>query len=175
MPLRPEDFQEGVEAGQAGGAALDQGGVQLGRPAQRITGSDAPLGVQALWVQHREPGEQNRVEPVALGVLGVVGAQFSRPLRRHQHNVGAVLAEPRRERHPRVAGRLQHDRDLARSGARGQPLPQPVEVGCGRPEPVPGPDHLAAFIGQAGLVRCTDRDIDSHPKDHYGGLLCRRI
>jgi hypothetical protein len=31
---------------------------------------------------------------------------------------------------------------------------------------MPGPDKVALLIGQAGLVRRTDRDVDPHPKDH---------
>ena len=48
VPARSEDLQQRVEPGQAGGAALDQGGVQLGGPAQRIAGTETALRDAAL-------------------------------------------------------------------------------------------------------------------------------
>jgi hypothetical protein len=75
QPPGAEQLQQRVQAGQGGGAALDQGGAQLGRASQRRGGTQAVLGVQAVWVQQRQPGEQARVEPVGLGVLVVLGAQ----------------------------------------------------------------------------------------------------
>jgi hypothetical protein len=56
-----------------------------------------------------------------------------------------------------------------------QQRPQTLQVaGCG-PEPVAGPQQLATLIGQAGLARCTHRDVDPHPKNHFGVLLVARF
>ena len=86
VPGRPEDLQQRVQPGQALAAAVGQGRVQLRRPLQRITRPQALLGIQAVGVQHRQPGQQLGVQPVGLGVLGVVAAQIGRPFRRHQHH-----------------------------------------------------------------------------------------
>jgi hypothetical protein len=57
MPVRTEDLQQRVEPGQAAGATLDQRGMQLGCPTQRIAGTQTTLRVQPFGVQHREPGQ----------------------------------------------------------------------------------------------------------------------
>jgi hypothetical protein len=54
---------------------VGQGGVQLGRPPQRISRSQALLRVQPVGMKQRQPGQQHRVKSVGFGVLGVVGAQ----------------------------------------------------------------------------------------------------
>jgi hypothetical protein len=140
--------------------------MQLGRPAQRIAGTQAPLRVQSLRVQQRQPGQQHRIQSVALGVLGVVSPQIGRPLRGNQHHVRALASEPGRQWNPRVAGRFHHDGDGAGLAALGQAIPELLKVGRGGPEAVPGPDQLPALVGEAGLVRRADRDVDSHPQDH---------
>jgi hypothetical protein len=58
MPGRAEDLQQGIQPGQDLAAAMRQRRVQLRRPLQRITGSESLLGIQAVGVQHRQPGEQ---------------------------------------------------------------------------------------------------------------------
>ena len=45
VPGRAEDLQQRVEAGQGRGAPLDQRGVQLGGPAQRVTRAQPAFGV----------------------------------------------------------------------------------------------------------------------------------
>ena len=172
VPAGSEDLQQRVETSQAGGAALDQRGVQLGGPAKRVAGTQAALGVKPLGVQHRQPGQQDRVQPVALGVLGVVGAQVRGAFRGDQDHVGALPAEPRRQRHPGVTGRFHHDGDLARRASLGEEGPQTLQVpDCGS-ESMPGPQQLATVISQAGLVRRTDRDVDPHPKNHLPVPSC---
>jgi hypothetical protein len=83
MPGRPENFQQGIQPGQALAATMRQGGVQLRRPLQRIARPQALLGIQAVRMQHRQPGQQLGVQPVGFGVFGVVAAQIRRPLRWH--------------------------------------------------------------------------------------------
>ena len=156
MPVGAEDFQQRVEPRQAGGAALDQRRMQLGRPAQRVPRTDATFGVESFGMQQRQPGQQHRVQPVAFGVVGVVGPQVRRPLRRDQDHLGAFAQEPGRQRHPGVAGRLHHHREIFGSKARRYTVPQPLKVRGGVAEPVAGPDQLAARVDQAGLVRDTD-------------------
>ena len=54
-----------------------------------------------------------------------------------------------------------------------QTLPQNLEGGCGGSEPVAGPDQLPTFVGEAGLMRCTDGDVDAQSKDHgVDSLVC---
>jgi hypothetical protein len=166
VPGRAEDLQQRIEPGQGRGAPLDQRRVQLGGPPQRVTGSQPALGMQPLGVQQRQPGEQDRVQPVGFGVLGVVGAQVRGPLGRDQHHGRAPTTEPGRQRNPGVAGRLHHHRDLSGCGGLDQPGPQPVQLGGLGAEPMPGPQQLPTRVGGAGLMRCTHRDVDPPANDH---------
>ena len=103
VPGRPEDLQQRIQPGQALTAAVGQGRVQLGRPLQRITRPQALLGIQAVRMQHRQPGQQLRVQPVGFGVLGVVAAQIRRTFWWNQHDAGAC-AETTRPAAPRRCG-----------------------------------------------------------------------
>ena len=67
---------------------------------------------------------EQREEIAVLKAEGLRNAEIARRVGVHrstigrsgdQYDVGSVAAEPGGERHPRVAGRLHHDRDLAGS------------------------------------------------------------
>jgi hypothetical protein len=49
--------------------------MHLGRSAQRVPGAKAALLMQTLRVQQRKPSQQNRIQSITLGVLGVIGPQ----------------------------------------------------------------------------------------------------
>ena len=55
-----------------------------------------------------QPGQHPRIEPVGLGVLGVVVAQVRGLLGRDHDHGCAAAAEPGRQRHPGVTSRLHH-------------------------------------------------------------------
>jgi hypothetical protein len=73
-PVWAQDFQQGVKALHAGRAPMHQAGSDLHGPLERITGPVGGLWVEAIWVQQRQPSQQLGVQPVGLGVLGVIGA-----------------------------------------------------------------------------------------------------
>lgn len=123
--------------------------------------------------------QADRVEPVALGVLGVVGAQVGGLLGRDQHHVSALTSKPGRQGHPGVARRLHHDGEFALTSFRGQARPQLLQVGCCGPEPMARPKPATRLIGQVGLMCCSDHDVYPPTKDHVEllssvGLLGRR-
>lgn len=78
-PFGAEDLQQSVEALHAFAATLHQARSDLHRSFERVTGTDAHLGVQALRVQHRQVGQQLRVQTVGLGVLGIIVPQVGGP------------------------------------------------------------------------------------------------
>jgi hypothetical protein len=53
---------------------MHQARSELHGPLERITGTVGGLWVEAIWVQQRQTSQQLRVQPVGLGVLGVIGA-----------------------------------------------------------------------------------------------------
>ena len=163
MPGRSQQLEIAIQPGQDDVAALDQAGAQPGRAAQRIGWAQALGSVQALGVQQRQPGQDPGIEPVGLGVLGVVVAQVGGLLGRNHDYRGAAAAEPGGQRHPRVAGGLHHhgQRDWLRDL-----LPQPVQIGGRGLEPAAGPGKPAALIGQAGLVRSPAGRIDPQCHQH---------
>jgi hypothetical protein len=92
--------------------------MQLRRPAESVAGPEATIRMEPLGMEQGQSSQQTRVEPVALGVLSVARTQVGCPLGRHEHG-RALSSEPRRERHPGVAGRLHHDRHVGRIGPPG--------------------------------------------------------
>ena len=82
----PRISSNASEAGDAGRAVLHQRRVHLGGAPQRVTGPEPSFGMESFRVQQRQPCQQHRVQPVALGVLGIVRTQVGGPLRRDQHD-----------------------------------------------------------------------------------------
>ena len=163
-PGRSEDLQQRVQPGHRGGPPVHQPGADLHRPLERLAGTEGVLTVQPVGVQQRQPGQHLGVQPVGLGVLVVVGPQVGGLLRGDHHHGRAVAAEPRRQRHPGVAGRFHHHHHLG--GVGGQLAPQRVElVGVGA-EPMTDPQHHAVLVGARRLVGGAARHVDPQPDLH---------
>ena len=115
-------------------------------------------------MQQRHPRQHQRIEPVVLGVLGVVAAQVRRLLGGDQHHGGAERHEVSGDDHPRVAGRFHHDRQLlGRSGSSGHRDQFVATV----VEPSPSPHHLPSIIGQGGDMRRAHRQVDPHRRQCF--------
>jgi hypothetical protein len=74
-------------------------------------------------MQQRQTGEQAGVDPVRLGVLGVVGAQVCRALGWDEHDPRASTTETRRQRDPGVARRFHDHHEVPWIGAFGELRP----------------------------------------------------
>ena len=96
MPAGPEEFEQCIQSREDAGAAFDQIGAQLDRPAHRVTGAEPGRGVHALGMQKWDPGKDFRVQAVGLGVLAVVITQVGRLFGWHQNHGGALPTEPGR-------------------------------------------------------------------------------
>jgi len=114
VPGWAEELYQRVEPGVDRSAALDHRGALLGQPAQRVGRPGAGELAEPLGVQQRELGEDLGVEPVVLGVLGVVGPQVRRLGRRHHHHPCTPGPEPVREHDPGVPGGFEDHRQLGR-------------------------------------------------------------
>jgi hypothetical protein len=115
MVRRAEKLDQTVDAVKAGGAPLDQLGTSPHGPLERISRAEGVDLGQHLRVQQRQACQHSRVEPVVLGVLGVVVAQV-RLLRRHHHDLCASAVQPRRQRNPSITGRFHHHGHLGSGG-----------------------------------------------------------
>jgi hypothetical protein len=163
-PVRAEDLQQGVQALHAGRAAAYQAGSDLHGPLERIARPVGQFRVEAIRVQQRQASQQFRIQPVGLGVLGVIGAQIRRLLGGHQHHGCSAASEPRGQRHPGVAGRFHHHQHLL--GVAGQPGPEGLELRGAGVEPVTGPDDPARLVRASRPMRSPARDVDPHTNLH---------
>jgi hypothetical protein len=163
-PVRTQDFQQRVQTLHAGRAPTHQPRADLHRPLERITRPIRRLGVQAIWVQQRQTSQQLRIQPVGLGVLGVIGAQICRLFGGHQHHGRPVAPEPRGQRHPSVTGGFHHHQHLV--GVTGQLGPEGLEVLGPGPEPVTRPQDLARLIRTSRPMRSPARDVDPQTNLH---------
>ena len=145
--------------------------MQLGATLERIRRAEPFFQVQAFRMQHRQPGQQLRIEPVGLGVLGIVIAQVGRPFRRHQNDPCPFATEPRRQRHPRVTSWFHHHQHLRGIGAVGQHCPQLGEIARRGAEPTTGPQKPALIVGQADLMGGPTRDVNAQTQWHFEPLL----
>jgi hypothetical protein len=143
---------------------MHQPGSELHGPLERITGPVGGLWVEAIWVQQRQPSQQLGVQPVGLGVLGVIGAQVRRLLGGDQDHRRAPAPEPCGQRHPGVAGRFHHHQHLV--GVAGQLGPEGLEVLGAGVEPVTRPQDRAGLVRTSRLMRSPARDVDSQTNLH---------
>ena len=170
MPVRAEQLQVAVEPGDDHAAALDQAAAQGNGPAQRVSGAQALGRAQPVGVQQRQPGQEPGIQPVGLDVLGVVVPQVRGLLRRDHDHGRAMAAEPGRQRHPGIAGRLHHHRHRR---PRRDLVPQLLQVSGRGAEPAAGPGEPAGLVGQAGLVGGPAGNID--PERHLHGRSSFRL
>ena len=126
IPARSQQLEQGIDPGEHRGPPLHHRRTLLDHAAQRVRRTVTAVLAQALGMQQRKPSQQRRVQPVVLGVLGVVGTQVRRLSRRHQHDLDPAPFEPRRNRRPRIPGRLHHHRQLGRVAV--HVPPQPLQV-----------------------------------------------
>ena len=166
QPSRTEQLQQRVEPRQRLRAPLHRAPAQPRRAPQRVARPEAVLVVQAIGMQQREPRQQARVEPVALGVLVVVVTQVRGALRRHEHDACSASPEPAGERHPGVACWLKDHDHLGTLRPLGQHRPEPLELPGPRAEAVSAPEEASAPVGEARLVGGPGRDIDPYPVLH---------
>lgn len=164
IPSRSQQFSKGVEAGVNRGAALDHRGALLSQPPQRVGRALSGVGAQTFGVQERQPGQKLRIDPVILGVLGVVLTQIRRLGGRHHHHRRPAAPEPFGDHDPGVAGGLEHHGQLGRI-LQTQLGPQPLQLN--RPgEELPAPPHNHPITRQRRLMRRPDRDVDPQGQCH---------
>jgi hypothetical protein len=143
---------------------MHQAGSELHGPLERITGPVGGLWVEAIRVQQRQPSQQLRVQPVGLGVLGVIGAEVRRLLGGHQDHGRAAPSEPCGQRHPSVTGRLHHHQHLG--GVAGQSGPERFEFLSTRTELVARPHDRAGLVRTSRPMRSPARDVDPQTNLH---------
>ena len=102
-------------------------------------------------MQQRQPGQQFGIDPVVLGVLGVVLAQVRGLGGRDHHHPCAATAKPLRDHDPCVTGWLDDYRQLTWIDEV-EITPEPLQIGRSGPE-LPAPPHRDAVVGERGLMR----------------------
>jgi hypothetical protein len=163
-PVRAQDLQQGVKALHAGRAPMHQPRSELHGPLEWITGPVGGLWVEAIWVQQRQASQQLGVQPVGLGVLGVVGGQVRRLLGGHQDHRRAAPSQPGGQRHPGVAGWFHHHQHLG--GVAGQSGPERFEFLSTRTELVTRPHDHAGLVRTSRPMRSPACDIDPQTNLH---------
>jgi hypothetical protein len=127
-PGRAEKLELRVQTLEYRGPAFDHRRSDLHRAAQGLCRPVSAMFVQPVRVKQRQPCEQPRIQPVVLGVFGVVGTQVRRLGGRHHHDPRTAATEPGRDRHPGVAGGLEDDGELVPTG-HPQRRPQIFQLG----------------------------------------------
>ncbi|SHX24116.1 Uncharacterised protein [Mycobacteroides abscessus subsp. abscessus] len=164
IPSRPEELDECIESGVDGDPAFDHGGALLDQAPQRVCRSLAGILTQAFGMKKWQPGQQLGVDPIVLGVLGVVLAKIRRLGGGNHHHAGPAAAEPLRHNDPRVARRLDHDRQITRI-SQIQVIPQPFQLRRPGRELTATP-HRDSVAGQRPLMRCPHCHVDPQRQCH---------
>jgi hypothetical protein len=159
-PVWAQDFRQGVKALHAGRAPMHQAGSELHGPLERITGPVGGLWVEAIRVQQRQPSQQLRVQPVGLGVLGVLGAESA------DCSAGTrTTVAPRRRNHAASGtqalrvGSITTSTSVASPGSRAQS----ASSSSARVRNW-WPDHTIVPVWSAQAARCAARHAMSIPK-----------
>jgi hypothetical protein len=171
IPSGAEEFDERVEPRVDRDPTLDHRGALLDQTTQRVRRPLAGVLPQPFGMQQRQPGQQFGVDPVVLGVLGVVLAQVRGLGGRDHHHPCAATAEPLRDHDPCVPGWLDDHGQL--TGVSEVEIgPEPLQIGWSCPE-LPAPPHRGAVVRERGLMRRPDRNVDAQRQRHLVAPVSR--